>query len=249
MKTKNLTSFIVLLMTFMYNAVGFCQGQSPRKYCCNLEAKMIDFPLQRERTNVFFADSKLNNDSIQINLINTTIDTLYLFSSYFGDDLQSSRFIHEIDKLTKDYIISFIPLIGNVSVRLSDKVIFGESSIANRSQVLYNFIKLSPNTYYSIVIHLENLFKNHAKKNNAVKSFDKYLLNKFKEAEFKFVTTSRLKGKYNLKFQFGIYNDVSLLCDQNSYYFNEFEFERQAKSFKVLTVPIKLDDSKYLLLY
>lgn len=62
----------------MYNTTVFCQSQSHRKYCCNLAAKLIDFPLQGKSINRFFADFKLANDSIQIKLINTTIDTLYL---------------------------------------------------------------------------------------------------------------------------------------------------------------------------
>ena len=63
--------------------------------------------------------------------------------------------------------------------------------------------------------------------------------------KFKFITTSKLRGKYNLKYDFAIYKDVSLLCGKNSYYFDEFNFDKQSKSFKILTVPIIED--KHLL--
>ena len=198
--------------------------------------------------NEVYADYSIDHDIITLKLINTTADTLNLFSSYFGVDLLSSRFIHEIDKKNKQYIISFLPLIGNLGVHLSHTVILGDNKIGEQFQMLYNFVQLNPYSYYTIMVPLDQLFRNKTKKNNAVKSFDSNRLSKFKVAKFHFITTKKLKGIYSLNFLFAVYKDISLLSDQECYYLKELQFEKQAKSFRLLTVPVILNDRKYPLL-
>lgn len=147
-----------------------------------------------------------------------------------------------MDKKNKTYYISFVPIVSNLATKRTDKVILGEESIGHKGYVLYDFIKLNPNTYYTLEIDCNNLFKNSKVLKNAVKSYNNQSLSKFKEASFKRLTTSKLTGKYNLVFQFGVYTDVRVLCSESNYFLNKFEFDKQAKSFKTIDLPVKLNN-------
>ena len=89
-----------------------------------------------------------------------------------------------------------------------------------------------------------DLFKNIYKKDNAVKMINESALNKFSKIRFEELSTNNLVGKYKLVFSFGIYDNVSLLCNQSSFYLKEFEFNEQAKSFKIVQTVLDLKYNK-----
>jgi len=213
---------------------------SQHNYCVNEVGKTIDFlPKQTDSIYTVYAS---NGDTEIIKIINPTDHTIYLFKSYFREELQSSRYIHEVDEKSKTYYISFVPIVSYLATRLSDNIIIGENSIVHKGQVLYDFIKLEPNTYYDLMINYNTLFRRSKSTQNAVKSYDNKSLNKYSGVNFKFLTTSKLNGKYHLVFEFALYDNVDVLCKELDYYLNEFEFDKNAKSYSVLAVPIKLNN-------
>lgn len=237
MGTKLLIRLLLLIVFFSTGTIALAQSN----YCYNQMGKNIDFPTKK--TDSLYLDYDTSSGYIKI--VNPTKDTLYLFSSYFTQELQSSKYLHEVDRKNRTYYISFVPIISNLATKRTDKIIIGEGSIAHKGQVLYDFIKLSPSTYYVLKINPNTLFKNSNASRNAVKSYNNQSLSKFKEASFKTLTTSKLAGKYNLVFQFGVYTDVKVLCSESNYYLNEFEFDKQAKSFKTINLPVKFNNSDY----
>lgn len=239
------TKFIMKLQLLIVFVSTWTFALAQSNYCYNQVGKSIDFP--EKRMDSLYLEYDKMASSYYIKIVNPTKDTLYLFSSYFSQELQSSKYLHEVDKKNKTYYISFVPIISNLATKRTDKTILGEEKIAQKEQVLYDFIKLNPNTYYVLQINYSNLFKNRNTNKNAVKHYNHQSLSKFKKASFKTVTTSKLTGKYNLIFQFGIYTDVSILCSESDYYLNEFEFDKQAKSFKTINFPIILNNPNYLL--
>lgn len=231
-----------LLLSIVFVSTGtFALAQ--RNYCYNEVGKKIDFPAKR--ADSLYLDYDKMTSAGYIKIVNPTKDTLYLFSSYFTQELQSSKYLHEVNRKNKTYYISFVPIVSNLATKRTDKIILGEESIAHKGQVLYDFIKLDPNTYYALEINYNTLFKNGKANRNAVKYYNNQSLSKFKEASFKTLTTSKLAGKYNLIFQFGVYTDVRVLCSESNYYLNEYEFDKQAKSFKTINLPVQLNNPDY----
>lgn len=234
MGTNVFMKFFLLIAYVSSGSSAYAQNS----YCCNQLGKKIDFSVKR--IDSLYIDYISCNNSVDFKIINPTKDTLYLFSSYFAKELLSSKYLHVLDKKHKKYYISYVPIVGNLTIKQSDKIILGEHRIGNKGQVLYDFIKLPPYTYYDFEVNYTDLFKNNK---NAVKYFDSYSQSKFKEASFKSLTTNKLKGKYNLVFRFGIYNDVNFLCKESNYYLNEFD--RRSKLFKIIEIPIKLNNPVY----
>lgn len=236
----NMLIKLLLLIAFFSTATS---ALAQSNYCYNQVGKNIDFPTKG--TDSLYLDYDKITSSGYVKIVNPTKDTLYLFSSYFAQALQSSKYLHEVDRKNKTYYISFVPIVSNLATKRTDKIILGEGSIAHKGQVLYDFIKLEPNTYYALEINPDILFKNSKTSRNAVKHYNNQSLSKFKEASFRTLTTSRLIGKYNLVFQFAVYADVSVLCSESDYYLNEFEFDKQARSFKTINLPVKLNNPDY----
>jgi len=196
------------------------------------------------KSNELYIENNQKSDTLFIKFINTTQDTVYLFKSYFSEELYSSKYLHWIDNKSKTYTISFVPLVSNLATIRSDRISVGENSVGMKGQILYSFIELAPNTYFTLSVNIRKLFKNQYQRNNAVCSQNYMSLNKFEQAKFQFLTTSRLKSTYKLIFAFGIYKDVSFICDQANYFLKEFEFNNQAKSFKVIKSSVQLSNDK-----
>ena len=221
---------------------SFAQNEGD-DYCGYTKAKSLD--LSVNKTKQLTLSHTIDNDSLYVTLFNTTKDTVYLFKSYFSQNLYSSKFIHRIDKSNKIYNISFVPLVSNLTTKLSDKVILGENSVGSKGQILYDFITFLPNTYYTLGISLNSLFKNRDKRNNAVVIFNEHSLNKFSESKFKLLSTNKLKGKFQLVVSVGVYKNIKKICRRSNYYLDEFGFDEQAKSFEILKTSIRLDNIMY----
>lgn len=206
--------------------------------CCRVEKSKIDFEIKNRNRGTVFAEAKTEPTGFDLKVINATKDTIYLFNSYLKDCFQSSKYIHRIDSKTKTYTISFIPIIPYIGTKLSDRIISNGNTLTTLGQITYSFSTLPPNSFIDIVLKRNILFENENKLNNAIEDINNQSLNKFSKPHFKYLTTSKLNGGYKLSFQFAYYNNVSLLCNVNSYYLDELNFNNQAKSFKVLNIPV-----------
>jgi len=241
----NLKMFTCNLLLCITTSFAFAQT-SRTEYCACKEADEI-----QEITKVF-PDSLYTNYSLDatgfvITLINTTKDTLYVFNSYIEPSFLGSKYLHRINAKDKLYKVSFLPLVPYVFTKYSD-VITDEPIIGNH-QIVYNFFKLPPSTNQKIKLSYNDLFKSKNSVKNVSKDYDVKTLHKYsKRLSLKFCTTSNLKGKYNLQFEFAVYKAIDLLCEQSAYYLREQVFDKQSKDFKILIVPVELGNYEYPLL-
>lgn len=167
----------------------------------------------------------------EIKIINTHTDTIYLFDSYLVDDLVYSKYLHRTDKKKKMCKVSFVPIIPYLSVEKADVVILGKERIIMKDQVLYSFRIIPPKTYFCIKINrsvFENIVEN-------ILDFDTKKFTKFDNPRFK--TVSEVKCTKRL-LEFAFFNDISLLADKKAYYLNEFNFNKQAQSYEILSINL-----------
>ena len=233
---------LFLLLSLIVNA------QSKRgEYCSCKEANNLN------NSANYYPDSlyaTYNQDTVgvTVNIINTTKDTLYIFNSYLRQQFLSSKYLHRINVQNKLYKISFLPIIPYVFTKYSDIVATTDQALIGNHQVVYDFFRLPPNSNQQIEFKYRELFKNRNKNSNVSKDYDVRKLNKNSKPSQTFYTTSKLKGKYNFKFEFAAYKSVNLLCNQTAYYLQEYKFDKQSKNFKVLTIPVKVSSYNYSLL-
>ena len=212
------------------------------KYClCNEADKLRNL-------NNYYADSLYgvrteDTAAITIAIINTTKDTLYLFNSYLQQQFLSSKYLHRIDLKKKSYKISFLPIVPYVFTKYADVISTTDEAIIGNHQIVYDFIKLLPNGSKTIEFKYSDIFKNRNESNNVSRDYNVKMLNKDSGMPVEFYATGKLSVKYNFYFEFAVYRSVDLLCKQSAYYVQEYEFDKQSKSFEVLTIPVRM--SKY----
>lgn len=238
---------IFLLASFCHWNAGNAYAQIARtEYCkCRAASKPLDgFNLYGDSLySTYDADSS----GITVSIYNTTKDTLYIFNSYIQNQIAGSKYIHRVDTKNRVYKVSFLPLVPYVFTTYSD--VITADPVIGHQQVVYDFFKLPPNSQQDIRLSYSDLFKNRNYKNNVMKDFDVKKLHKYtKKLPQKFYTTTGLKGKYKLQLEFAVYKSVNLLCNQSAYYMQEFDFDQQAKDFKILAVPITVQHYNYTLL-
>lgn len=236
------------IICIFFSNVLVSQINIPSKYCENIIGnKISNFKNEFIKDSLYVSFEEKNN-SIELHIVNTTKDTLYLFNSYFSEMFYSSKYLHRIKKKKKEYIISFLPLVPYLSTISTDKQIINANRIIQKGQVLYNFVKLIPQTYFTIEIPYNSLFKNiNNKKNVVCASVFQEKLNKFDKVKFKYFSSRKLKGIFELLFEFAIYDKVNLLCESSSYYLDETNFNTQANSYTILRIPITLKNYKHSL--
>lgn len=165
----------------------------------------------------------------EIKITNTLSDTIYLFDSYLTEDLVCSQYLHRIDKKNKTYKVSFIPIISYLSVERADAIIIGRERIIRRNQVLYSFKAIPPKMQLCIKI-AQDVFDN----NEFVVDFNAKKITKFDNPVFKTVKKIDVGGFCKL-IEFAVYKDITLLSSRKSYYLDEYNFNKQAQSFIILT--------------
>lgn len=246
--TGNINQFYsiltVSLILTVYALTIRAQGtrEFPDTYCENETGKEIK-DASRNLNSVYLEYSQEKNTTLIFKIYNTTNDTKYLFSSYFHPSYYSAKCIHRLNSDDKSYKISFIPIVPFLGTRTEHVKILSSEKICKPFQMRYNFIKLLPNTFYELKIEREYLFKGISLKSQVTKDFDVKDLDKF-DTQYIFppCDINRLDESYDLVFEFGMYSDVNLLCDEFAYYTKEFDFNKQAKSFQVLSTKVKLSE-------
>lgn len=170
-------------------------------------------------------------DSLKISLYNTTKDTVFLFNSYFSDDISTSKFLYRINKKESKRKISFLPLVPYLFTKYSDNIIIKDRVVKNY-QVVYNFEKIPPNYKYEFYVKI----KNYKDLNMLIKDFDLVSLNKFQP--IKKIKTLKVAPSQDFEVELAYYKNVNLLCNKNDYFLKELEFNTQAKSFETIRVKL-----------
>lgn len=238
----------ILTLLVLIHIITACavnaQADLQEKYCENTEGTKIDSSKEFISDSLYVSYSE-DESGLNFKIVNTTDQTMYLFSSYFPERYHSSKYLHRVSEEDKIYKVAFLPLLPYLSTKPTDKLILGSDRIVSKGQVLYDFIKLPPQSYYQVSVTYDNLFKNLGEKNSLVCDYEADKNNKFDKIKFKYLSADKLKGKYKLYFEFAIYDQVNLLCEQSAYYLKETEFNQQAKDFRKLGIPVKINNYNY----
>lgn len=195
---------------------------------CTFElfAQNTDFVLAYEIEN--------NTDTCLLKIQNITTDTLFLFNSYLNADFYTSKWLHRFSYKTKKHKLSFLPLLPYLSLHFSDKIILGENRLINKFQVLYQFKAIPPKETIIVAIPVNAFYTNEYIKDFNIKDYSIFhdRIN-FKAAKFK---------KYNsLIVELAIYKNIELLVSDSLFYKNEYLTNKQALSYQILSIPIKLE--------
>lgn len=234
--------FLLFCMTVFACIHSFAQIKRGEYCSCIKAASLVD--KSKYYQDSVYGTYEEDTTGITLNIINTTKDTLYVFKSYFDKIFLSSKYLHRINSKEKKYKLSLLPIVPKVFTKYSD-VITDEPIIGNQ-QVVYDFIKLPPNSIEKFLFKYEDLFKNRNSQNNASKDYDIKILHKYtKKIPQKFCTVSKLKSKYKFEVEFAVYKSVNLLCNESAYFLQENEFDKQSKDFKILTIPVDTKSYDY----
>lgn len=239
-------SILLLLMQVLAASVVTAQSDLQSKFCENIEGTEIISAEEFISDSLYVTYSE-NASGLNLKIVNTTDQTVYLFSGYFPEIYHPSEYLHRISEKDKIYKVAFLPLLAYLSTKPTDKLILGSDRILSKGQVLYDFIKLTPQTYYKVSISYENLFKNLGERNSLICDYKDGENNKFDKIKFKYLSADKLKGKYKLFFEFAVYDQVNLLCEQSAYYLEESQFNQQAKSFRKISIPVKMNNYDHLI--
>jgi hypothetical protein len=228
--------FLLINISLGFYLLGSAQSVRPQETTVSIS------PTSNRQTDSLYISYDENVSGLTFSVINTTEDTVYLFSSYLPALYHSSKYLHRIDKGSKVniYRISFLPLIPFLSTKPNDRLIVGSNRIVEKTQVLYNFVRILPGSFYEINMAYSDLFKDINQKGNLVCDFDANEADKFTAIKFKTLSADQLKGKYQVCFEFAVYHNIDLRCNQSAYYLKEEEFNKQAKAFEKIIVPVKM---------
>ena len=226
--------YILLALLIISSSVSKSQVKRVN-YC---ECKTASSLLTGEAKYPDSVFAAINNDTgyYYIKVFNTTSDTIFLFSSYLQQQFFNSKYLHRGNPKNKEYKISFLPIIPYLFTKYSD-VIATSNIIVRSQQVVYDFIKMQPDSYFEVSVPIKDAFKI----DKGISDFNPKSMNKFDyKTKFKTIDLKKYHDKnYKLFFELAWYKNVSILCRQLDYYLNENEFNTQAKNFTILRVPVK----------
>lgn len=141
-------------------------------YCkCEIKGAEISTKLNSEGVTL---NVNYLGDNINIKVTNSTPDTIYLFKSYFDNDISISPYLYRFDKKENEVNISLLPLIAYLYTKYSDKIII-QDRIIKTYQTVYDFYKILPFHEYNFKVKALD-FKNSKE---FIKDFDVYSLSKF----------------------------------------------------------------------
>lgn len=220
----------VMILICAYSS-GFTQNQR-NKYCL----------CSTKQTN-YYRDSSidiLDTNRLFFIIENINNDTLYLFNSYFQDNIVSSNFLRRIDKKHNILNISFLPLIPFVFTRYSDAyIIYDSNSIFDENQIVYDFYKILPHSKFVIGFLKSDLFPSYSKSTIFLKEFnEKLLINKRQIKTVKKYKINRLYDDKKIRIKFALYKNVSKICNEGAIYEDHKTFIMNAKNYDIVTFEI-----------
>lgn len=222
------TLFYILPFIFFMNL----SAQLKRNTYCSCEIKGTKIINDKGEKRVSLNTNYLK-ETIDLKVINNTKDTIFIFNSYFDNDISTSKYLYRYDEKKNVVNISYVPLLPYLFTKYSDKVSF-ENRIIKDYQVIYNFYKIPPSYEYSFSVPTIN-FK---ERKEFIKDFDITKLNKFQKIKrFKNIKVKKTNPSFIVNVTY--YNTVDTLCNANSYYQDELKFDTAARDFKIIQSPIQ----------
>lgn len=232
-KKINSMRHIIIVCILLFGIKKTCNAQIVRpEYCeCKIvgnQSKIID---NDDVITVSNADFK--NNKLHLKVFNNSKDTIYLFKSYFEKDISLSKYIYRYDKKNKKVKISFLPLIPYLYTKYSDRIVFNDR-IIREYQTVYDFYVIPPFYEYAFDVDVLDILQ----KQNYIKDINTAELNKFQK--IKKIKNINLKNKKNvdLVIEIAYYKNVSIICNRDSYFINELKFNKQAKEFFKVEIPL-----------
>jgi hypothetical protein len=162
-------------------------------------------------------------------LYNTTEDTLYLFDSYFEEDLVYSIYLHRYNTTEQKCKISFLPIHYYLTYQRSDVLIVGKKRINSQFQILYNFTSIYPNHYTKISIPKDVFDYDY------IDDYDTQMLSKFIKPIFK-----KCISPYNCLYrtiEFALYKNIRKL-NYNAFYYDEYNFDKNVNLYEIITIDL-----------
>jgi len=177
-----------------------------------------------------YAEWGASNDTyIEVKIFNNSGNSVYLFSSYFDENLYQSWFLHRYNNKTNERILSFLPIPYYMSFKRSDLVVVGEKRVITQFQVIYEFEELAPESYITILIPKESFNSNY------VRNYDPKEMNKISKPRFKIINKT-LDDSFR-KIEFAVYDKINWFNSQ-SYYYDEYNFDKNSKDYQIISVTI-----------
>ncbi len=110
-KTVKKVSMVIKILGIIILVHGiisslFAQSNLSNNHCDNSEGVKINYPHEFISDSLYVSYSE-SAGGLKLKIINTTNQTVYLFSSYFQESDHSSKYLHRINKKTKLYKIAF----------------------------------------------------------------------------------------------------------------------------------------------
>jgi len=226
---KKIFSFLLInLIIYQINA------QEKRCSYCECEVKGTEISDQANSVKGVTLNANYLKETISIKVINNTSDTIYIFKSYFDNDISISPYLYRLDKKKNEMNVSFLPLIPYLYTKYSDKVII-QDRIIKAYQTVYDFYKILPFHEYSFNVKSLD-FKNSKE---FIKDFDIYSLNKFQP--IKKFKREKVKKENTPAFivKIAYYTNIENICNSNAYFLDELNFNEDAKKFKIIKFELK----------
>lgn len=177
---------------------------------------------------------KLEYAKVIISFENKSIDTLYLFSSYFKQDKYfNSKYLNRINYKTQQKKLSFLPLVRYLSMNLSDRIILGENSVIRYSQVKYEFIELAPNSREEITFFINDTI------NLFTKDIEDRENNTFNDIKWLEIENQAMFNKYNNVIEFAVYKKIEKILNHDLKFAAPKFYNYSVKDFETYSVMLK----------
>ena len=167
--------------------------------------------------------------AMDIIINNDCKEDVYLFDSYLTDE-NTSDYLHLYDSDSDICYLSFLPLIPYLGGMKPDRYRIGRNVI-NKGFYSYHFITISAQDSVKICIPLSAFQHDHYMKYVDVSQYSKF------DKGIQFWDSPGPTTKRYLV-RLAIYEDVGILLDHDAYATKEYEYNNQALSYSVLTIPV-----------
>ena len=176
-------------------------------------------------------DTFIKGEFVEINIKNDGTNTVFLFDDYFDNSTLTSRYVHQYEKKSKSKYLSLLPMLPYLSKKQSDHVVIGKNRIVVQGNSFYHFTPIDPGEKYVLSIPINVFHQEEFVRRIDVREYSKY----DSGIRFKCITNKRKAPFY---VEIAVYHDISLLTDVEAYYLREKEFDEQARTYDILSIPV-----------
>jgi hypothetical protein len=179
-------------------------------------------------------DYSYDGDTVRIVFINKSeTETYSIFTSYFNPLYAKSKYLFRYDSGIESFKYSFLPLVNFVNTVPTDKRIITDEALFNEHQVIYKFEVIRPGEQFSLAFHKDVLCDKNL--DEVILDFD---ANEITWSEIQ-RTNSAVEMKRKMILEFAFYQDTDVLRKKGEEYRNPKEFKEKAKSYNVVSLPLK----------